>query len=94
MKAVIDSAGLNRELALRGMNFSELAAQAGVSRATISAAVAGRRVDYLTLRKLARALTITPPLPGAAGIVGSQKDAAIEPQLVAAGAGTLANAST
>ena len=77
------------------MNQTELALAAGVSEPTVSHAMAGRQVSYLTIRKFARALTITPPLPGSDGIIGSQRESAARglPTL-AAGAGVLANAST
>jgi transcriptional regulator with XRE-family HTH domain len=56
---------------------AELAAIAGVSAATVSHAIAGRMVSYLTIRKFARALTVTPALPGTEGIIGPQKEAVI-----------------
>ena len=65
----IDPDGLRRELAMRGMTQAELAAAAGVSEATVSHAMVGRQVDYRTLRKFARALTVTPVLPGADAIL-------------------------
>jgi len=51
-------------MARRGLSGAELAALAGVTGATISHAVTGRKVSYLTLRALARALTLTPVMPG------------------------------
>jgi transcriptional regulator with XRE-family HTH domain len=84
MRAALDSAGLRRECARRGLTGAELAQIAGVTEATVSHVLNGRMASYTTIRKLARALTITPPLPGSDGIIGTQK-AAIEPPLVAAG---------
>ena len=90
----LDIDGLRRELALRGMTQAELAAAAGVTAATISHCLAGRSVNYLTLRKLARAMTVTPVLAGAQTLVGPQREAATESPLLAAGAGASSNAST
>jgi transcriptional regulator with XRE-family HTH domain len=63
------------------MTQAELALAAGVSEPTVSHAMAGRQVSYLTIRSIARALTVTPPLLGSDGIIGSQKeiDAAASP---------------
>lgn len=77
MRAVIDTSGLRRELARRGMTQAELASIAGVSEPTVSHAMAGRMVSYLTIRKFARALTVTPVLPGTEGIIGRQREAAV-----------------
>jgi transcriptional regulator with XRE-family HTH domain len=62
------------------MNQAELAAAAGVSEPTVSHAMAGRQVSYLTIRKFARVLTITPVLLGSEGIIGAQRsDASASP---------------
>ena len=88
MRATLDSAGLRRELARRGMNQAELALAAGVSEPTVSHAMAGRQVSYPTIRKFARVLTITPVLLGSEGIIGSQREsAATGLTTLAAGAG-------
>jgi len=65
----LDVDGLRRELAIRGMSQAQLAAVAGVTEATVSHAMVGRQVDYRTLRKFARAITVTPVLPGTEGII-------------------------
>lgn len=93
MRVQLDGAGLRRELARRGMTQAELAKAAGVTEPTVSHAIAGKMVSYLTIRKLARALTVTPVLPGTDGIILEKKEAATESPLVAAGAGASANAS-
>jgi len=88
MLATLDTPGLRRELALRGMTLEELALAAGISRPTASHALAGRRLSYLTIRSIARALTVCPVLPGAEAIIGSQRESATsEPPLQVAGAG-------
>lgn len=87
MRALLDAAGLRYALAVRGLTQAELARTAGLTEATVSRAANGHMADYLTIRKLARALTITPCLPGAEAIVGSQKEAAYESPLVAASDG-------
>ena len=78
VKATLDTAGLRRELALRGMNQTDLAHSAGVTEVTVSHAMAGRPVSYLTIRSLARALTTTPTLPGAENIIGTQRESGVE----------------
>lgn len=76
MRAFLNADGLRRELALRGLTQAEIAAIAGLTEATVSHAMNGRRVEHRTIRALARALTVTPALPGAAGIVGAQNGSA------------------
>ena len=51
------------------MTGAELAAISGVSAATVSHAMTGRRVAYTTIRKLARGLTVTPALAGIDAII-------------------------
>ncbi|MGH7641963.1 MAG: helix-turn-helix domain-containing protein [Candidatus Dormibacteria bacterium] len=69
MRTEINTAGLRRELARRGMSQAELAAIAGLSEATVSHAASGRPVSCITIKKLARGLWVTPIMPGADGIV-------------------------
>ena len=66
------------------MSQGELAAVSGLSQATVSHAMTGRAIDLGTVRKLARALTVTPALPGAAAIVGAQDGSATKGQLTPA----------
>jgi transcriptional regulator with XRE-family HTH domain len=66
------------------MTQAELAATAGLTAATVSRCVNGHLANYTTIRKLARALTITPLLLGGEGIIGSQREAAIGSPTVAA----------
>lgn len=72
MRTRLNVEGLRRELARRGMTQAELAAVAGLAEATVSHALNGRLVEHGTIRALARALTVTPALAGADGIVGGQ----------------------
>ena len=55
---------LEREMAVRGLQAVDLARMAGVSAATLSAAMQGRAVSVRTLRKIALALVRTPIVPG------------------------------
>ena len=57
------------ELAKRGWTASDLARAAGVSAATVSAAVRGRRISARTLRRFAEALHRQPEVPGAEALV-------------------------
>lgn len=65
MRTAIDADALRRELGRRGMTQAQLAAVAGLSEATVSHAMVGRRIAWTTIRKMARALTAIPTLPGA-----------------------------
>ena len=55
---------LERELARRGWNATDLARASGISVATISAARHGRPVAHSTLCKIADALQKAPVVPG------------------------------
>ena len=71
----LDVEGLDRELALRGLNDAELARIANIRPATISLARRGHtRLRSSTLTKLAVALARTPLLP-AAGLALVKKNA-------------------
>jgi len=74
MRTKLDPDGLRRELARRGLNQAELAAIAGVSETTLSHAMS-RPVAWTTVRKLARALTVTPLLPGIDAIIPAKTNA-------------------
>ena len=74
MRTAIDPDALRRELGRRGMTQAELAGVAGISEATISHAMTGRRIAWTTLRRLARALTVTPTLPELELLIPSQHD--------------------
>jgi transcriptional regulator with XRE-family HTH domain len=76
MRALLDAAGLRYALATRGMTQAELAATAGLTAATVSRCVNGHLANYTTIRKLARALTITPCLLGSDGIIATQREVA------------------
>lgn len=60
----VDADRLRLELARRGWDGCDLAAAAGLSRATVTAAVRGRQVSTTTLRKIVLALSRAPVLPG------------------------------
>ena len=55
---------LRFELARRGWDGCDLATAAGLSAATVSAAIQGRHVSIATVRKMVVALSRTPVLPG------------------------------
>ena len=60
----MDPARLDRELARRGWNATDLAKAAGISVATMSAARSGRPVANATVCKIAEALLKAPVVPG------------------------------
>jgi transcriptional regulator with XRE-family HTH domain len=64
MSVRINPARLDRELARRGWNATDLAQASGCSPSTISGARRGRRVTNETLRKIADALLNAPIVPG------------------------------
>ncbi len=55
---------LDRELARRGWNATDLARASGCSAATISGARRGRPISSTTLSKIAEALRAAPVIPG------------------------------
>lgn len=61
---------LDRELARRGWNATDLAKASGISVATISAARQGRAVSNSTLCKIAQALQQAPVVPGVDDLLG------------------------
>jgi transcriptional regulator with XRE-family HTH domain len=63
-------ARLERELARRGWNATDLAKASGISVATISAARHGRPVANATLSKIADALLKAPVVPGIDDLLG------------------------
>ena len=60
----LDPARLDRELARRGWNATDLAKASGISVGTISAARSGRPVSNATVCKIADALRDAPIIPG------------------------------
>ena len=64
MSTRIDPTRLDRELARRGWNATDLARASAVSVGTISAARRGRPVSNGTLCKIANALRSAPVVPG------------------------------
>lgn len=63
---------LAREMMLRGWHGIDLAYFAGVSPATVSAALQGRQVSTTTLRKMALALSGSPTVPGVEDLLQAQ----------------------
>ncbi len=70
MSVRLNPARLDRELARRGWNATDLALAAGCSAATISAARRGRAITSGTVSKIARALREAPVLQGIDEILG------------------------
>ncbi|HXD82335.1 MAG TPA: helix-turn-helix transcriptional regulator [Candidatus Acidoferrum sp.] len=64
MSTPIDPARLDRQLARRGWNATDLARASGISVGTISAARRGRPVSNATLGKIAHALRIATIVEG------------------------------
>jgi len=64
MRVLIDGAALRRELARRGWCQRDLAARAGLSCPTVSAAIAGRAVNPQTLKLIANAIVLAEPIDG------------------------------
>jgi transcriptional regulator with XRE-family HTH domain len=60
----MDPTRLDRELARRGWNATDLAKASGISVGTISAARRGRAVSNATLSKIAAALRTAPVVEG------------------------------
>ena len=71
MPVQIDPDALRREIARRCLTGAEFAKLSGVSAATLSHALTRGRVGDPTLRKFARFLTVTPPIPGADALIKS-----------------------
>jgi len=63
---------LDRELARRGWNATDLARASGCSAATISGARRGRPVSSTTLCKIAQALRQAPVIPGIDDLIGAE----------------------
>jgi transcriptional regulator with XRE-family HTH domain len=76
MRVALDADALRREMGRRGLTGAEFAAVAGLSAATLSHAMTGRQVDHGTLRKLARALTLTPVMPGIDSLIPTKTETA------------------
>jgi transcriptional regulator with XRE-family HTH domain len=70
MTSRIHTPHLDRELARRGWNATDLAKASGTSVATISAARQGRPVANSTLCKIAEALQKAPVIPGVDDLLG------------------------
>lgn len=77
MRTFLDTEGLRREMCRRGLSGAELAALAGLTGATVSHAITGRRVSHVTLRALARALTLCPVMAGADTLIPEKHENAV-----------------
>ncbi|PZR97987.1 MAG: hypothetical protein DLM67_06650 [Candidatus Nephthysia bennettiae] len=65
MAARMNRLRLQREMAARGWNACDLAEEAGLSAATLTAALQGRAVSLRTVQKIAVAIARTPAIPEA-----------------------------
>jgi transcriptional regulator with XRE-family HTH domain len=74
----LNPARLDRELARRGWNATDLARASGFSVATISAARRGRPVANATLCKIAETLLNAPIVPGVDGLLEPEDGALFE----------------
>ena len=72
MTVRLNAEQLNRELARRGWNATDLARASGCSAATISGARRGRPVSSTTLCKIAEALRAAPVIPGIDELIGTE----------------------
>jgi transcriptional regulator with XRE-family HTH domain len=86
MTSRMHPARLERELARRGWNASDLAKASGISVATISAARHGRAVANSTLCRIADALMNAPVMPGVDDLLGPPDGHPIEGQISFGGA--------
>ena len=71
MGSRLNRSRLDRELACRGWTATDLAAAAGISPATISAARHGRPMNHRTLQRIAVALLKAPMLTGVEALLES-----------------------
>jgi transcriptional regulator with XRE-family HTH domain len=60
MSVTVDPERLAYQMAIRGLSALELATKAGLSPATITAALAGRAIAETSLRLIARAVELIP----------------------------------
>jgi hypothetical protein len=67
----VDAGRLRLELARRGWDGCDLATAAGLSSATVSAAIRGRLISTASLRKMVVALSRAPVLPGVDDLVNT-----------------------
>jgi transcriptional regulator with XRE-family HTH domain len=70
---------LRFELARRGWDGCDLATAAGLSAATVSAAIQGRPLSTATVRKMVLALSRAPVLPGIDDLVSQEPAVSIAP---------------
>jgi DNA-binding Xre family transcriptional regulator len=81
MTVRLNSARLERELARRGWNATDLANASGCSPATISGARRGRAITSATLSKIADALRQAPVIPGIDDILDPEAGISADGQL-------------
>jgi transcriptional regulator with XRE-family HTH domain len=65
---------LRREMASRGWNACDLAQLAGLSPATLTAAMKGQRVSHRTFQKIAVVMARTPAIPEAVELLDEEID--------------------
>ena len=65
----INGPWLRAQIALRGLTVEQFAEAADVDRHTLAGAIAGRRIEQLTVSKIIRALGIHEPASGAEGLI-------------------------
>lgn len=80
MTTRIDASRLERELARRGWNATDLATASGISAATISAARHGRPLANATICKIADALRKAPVISGVDALLGPSNGALVDGQ--------------
>jgi transcriptional regulator with XRE-family HTH domain len=78
MSVVLNRAQLRLEIAQRGWTASQLAREAGLSPATLSAALAGRAVAAASLKRIAEALARAPAIDGIERLIGSSPERTVE----------------
>jgi DNA-binding XRE family transcriptional regulator len=69
LSAELNPTSLRVELALRGWTNAKLADTAGVSRATVTAALKGQSIAATSVYKIGIALKLHPPIEGLAALV-------------------------
>ena len=79
----MDPIRLDRELARRGWNATDLAKASGISVGTISAARQGRPVSNATLCKIADALRRAPVVPGVDSLLETENGTTVNASAIA-----------
>lgn len=74
----VNASELRHQMRVRGLTGATLAKRAGVSAATVSHALNGRRIHPAKLRAIAVELHNTEPMPGIDVLIRSDRDAGAE----------------